>query len=133
MIYLKLSLDDKELNDYVLDQEVITLGSDPDNDVCLNGQGVNPHHAKISFSTLQLNDLGGGTSVNKDKVQSAILENGDVIGIGPYLIRFYHSKPTADGSSCDTRTWKVTVKGQPRSGSANADVPTWKVPKTIKL
>lgn len=66
---------------------------------CMN-TGVSSRHGKIAFSTLELSDLGStaGTHVNGRKVQSAILENGDVIGIGSYQIRFYHSKPVADGT-----------------------------------
>jgi pSer/pThr/pTyr-binding forkhead associated (FHA) protein len=129
MIFLKLSLNGKDLNDYALDQDVVTIGTDPDNVVCLDSQGVLPHHARIDFDSLKLKDLSGqGVLVNGAMVSTTQLDNGDILGVGPFEMTFYHSKAGTDGTESQTETWKIT-----RKEDAGAVDRTWQYVKTIKV
>lgn len=130
MIFLKISRNGKDLNDVSHDAEVITIGAAQDNLVPLVGEGVHAHHAQIEARTLLVTDLGSpsfGVTVNGDRITAPkALENGDEIGIGEYVFRFFHSG-AAHGSVTDTRTWKVpagTMCGKPAIGDPA---------KTIKL
>lgn len=109
MIYLTVSLDGKTQKEYVLDKDVVTIGRAPENDVCIDNLGISVSHAKITSASLQLNDLGSsnGTYVNDLKVKTQTLENGDVIKVGKYEIRFFHSKPTQDSNQPQPPTYKV--------------------------
>lgn len=83
--------------DYVLDREVLCIGSVADgNDICLQSQAVSRHHARIekTGSTFYMEDLNStnGTSVNGimlDYRQKHALSRGDRIRFAdvPYLFQ----------------------------------------------
>jgi pSer/pThr/pTyr-binding forkhead associated (FHA) protein len=132
MIFLRLVEGSKSLNDYALNDEDITIGSDPGNVICLNSTDVAPQHALIRSSTLGIEGIGGKTvQHNGADVQRATLENGDTLEFGPYSLTFYHSGSSNDDGTMDTRTWKVTGKGTPEKEAATSE-PTWKYVRTIK-
>lgn len=110
MIYLTVVLDGQSVKEYILDKETITIGRAPENDVCIENIGVSARHAKITSTNLQLEDLdsSNGTYVNDQKVKTQTLENGDVIKVGKYEIRFFHSGETEhDCQSQLAPTYKV--------------------------
>lgn len=128
MIFLKLIGNGCELGDYRFEQETVAIGGGEGVDVRLDGTAIGLR-ATIAAATLMLSASGGEVRLNGQPTASAVLENGDVIGIGGYDLRFYHSKPSATVAFADTRTWKV-----PRPDGADAgDVPTPGDGKTIKL
>lgn len=92
MIYLTLTLDGKTQKEYVLEKDVITIGRAPESDVHIENIGISAHHAKISSANLQLEDTSSnGTYVNDQPIKTQVLENGDVIKIGKFEIKFFHS------------------------------------------
>jgi hypothetical protein len=77
---------------YRLDKQTTTVGSEPDNELQLQGSQISPHHAVIEFenSRYTLRDLKSerGVVVNNKKVKNKILENGDIIEIGEIILKF---------------------------------------------
>jgi pSer/pThr/pTyr-binding forkhead associated (FHA) protein len=111
MIYLTVVLDGIPQKEYVLDKQIISLGRAPENDVCIENIGVSAHHAKIYSGNLLIEDLksSNGTYVNEQKIDSQLLENGDVIKIGKFDIRFYHSGGEQYDLSPLAPTYKVST------------------------
>lgn len=108
MIYLTLSFEGKTQKEYVLDKEVVTIGRAPESDVFIENIGISAHHAKITSASLQIEDTSSnGTYVNDQKVQTHSLENGDVIKVGKYEIRFFHSGETQHDLTPIAPTYKV--------------------------
>ncbi|HAH45711.1 MAG TPA: hypothetical protein DCM07_12815, partial [Planctomycetaceae bacterium] len=72
----------------------MTLGRHPDCEVCLKSNTVSRYHARITVSAAdeyQIEDLGSGngTFVNDVPVKEPVLlQNGDQISIGPFLLEF---------------------------------------------
>ncbi len=72
----------------------VTLGRHPDCEVCLKSNTVSRYHARITVSAAdeyQIEDLGSGngTFVNDVPVKDPVLlQNGDQISIGPFLLEF---------------------------------------------
>lgn len=68
------------------DDDVLTIGRGRGNSIVLDDMLVSRHHVRITADDdgLVLQDLGSrnGTFVNGDRVQSASLHEGDLIGIG---------------------------------------------------
>ena len=100
MAKLVLSMNGSVLGNYFLEKERFTFGRKPTCDIHINDQGVSKEHAVIiTLGNDQiLEDLGStnGTMVNGEKVKSHILQNGDVIEIGRYKLRFVNAKALPD-------------------------------------
>lgn len=82
-----------------VDEQQIVIGSS-NNDVHVKIQGqVSPFHASIEKrgDKYVLADLGSsqGTYLKGSKVLEAVLEHGDKIAVGEYIIEFYIGAPTA--------------------------------------
>lgn len=131
MIFLQLSLNGEKLNDYVIEDGVVAIGTNPDSGVLLHGQGIGGCHAVIDSSDRMLIDKGAalGTLVNGALAKIQALENGDLIGIGDYVLRFFHSLPAEPVA--EPVTWKVTR--QPQPGAGQKTQPPEDTNKTIKL
>jgi len=100
MAKLVLSMNGSVLGNYFLEKERFTFGRKPTCDIHINDQGVSKEHAVIlTLGNDQiLEDLGStnGTLVNGEKVQRHILQNGDVIEVGRYKLRFVNAKAMPD-------------------------------------
>jgi pSer/pThr/pTyr-binding forkhead associated (FHA) protein len=109
MIYLTVILDGMPQKEYVLDKQIISFGRAPENDVCIENIGVSAHHAKIYSGNLLIEDLksSNGTYVNEQKINTQLLENGDVIKIGKFDIHFHHSGEELHDLSPLAPTYKV--------------------------
>jgi ABC-type multidrug transport system ATPase subunit len=74
-----------------LDQEIITIGRGPENDVVLDAPQVSRHHAHIvrTDDGVFLEDLGSanGTFIDGAKVDRVALVQGQTISFGTYAIR----------------------------------------------
>jgi pSer/pThr/pTyr-binding forkhead associated (FHA) protein len=73
-----------------LDQDVITIGRKPDNDIVIDNQAVSGHHAKFtnegdSLFVEDTNSLNG-TYVNGQKVFKSEIFNGDVVLVGIHTL-----------------------------------------------
>jgi hypothetical protein len=89
---LEVWLGDKLLSKYTIDQQQILIGRKPQNDICLNGRYVSRHHAVVISQPIGLYivDLKStnGLCVNAERVRRGALENGDIISIGDYRLKF---------------------------------------------
>lgn len=74
--------------DYQFEQDVITIGRRPDNDIYLKHASVSALHARIELSLMRVTDLesSNGTIVGGHEITSALLRFGQPITIAPYHI-----------------------------------------------
>ena len=100
MAKLVLSMNGSVLGNYFLEKERFSFGRKPTCDIQINDQGVSKEHAVILTvgNDQILEDLGStnGTLVNGEKVQRHILQNGDVIEVGRYKLRYVNAKAIPD-------------------------------------
>lgn len=100
MAKLVLSLDGSILGNYFLESDRLTLGRTAANDVHIFDQAVSKEHAVILTvgNDQILEDLGStnGTVVNGQKVKKHILQNGDVIELGRYRLKYLNQKASPD-------------------------------------
>ena len=77
---------------FVLEQDRVTIGRSPDCEIFLDDVTVSRKHAVVGRSDdrFTIADEGSlnGTFVNKRRVESAELENGDEIQVGKYRMTF---------------------------------------------
>lgn len=92
MSKLVLSMDGLVLKEVVLSKERTTIGRKPHNDLVIDNLAVSGEHAVIVtiLNDSFLEDLGStnGTFVNGQPVKKHFLQNGDVIELGKYKLRF---------------------------------------------
>ncbi|WP_018143660.1 FHA domain-containing protein [Alloscardovia criceti] len=78
---------------YLLDADVITAGRDAENDILLDDNTVSREHTifKRNGENFSLEDAGSlnGTYVNRERVENAVLKNGDEIIIGRFRFVFF--------------------------------------------
>lgn len=92
MAHLVITLKEKLIGEYPINKDKLSIGRKPNNDICLNHLAVSGHHSQI-ITVLEssfLEDLNStnGTYVNSRLVKKHALENGDLINIGDYRIKF---------------------------------------------
>lgn len=86
-------LDGKRSGDYDLNKERVSIGRKPSNDIQLDHPTVSGEHALVitvrhdSF----LEDMGStnGTRVNREPIKKCVLQDGDEIRIGKYLLKYF--------------------------------------------
>jgi pSer/pThr/pTyr-binding forkhead associated (FHA) protein len=92
MSKLILSLDGSVIREVLLDKERVTIGRKPHNDIQIENLAVSGEHARVVtiLKDSFLEDLGStnGTLVNGTSVKKHILQNGDIIEIGRYKLKF---------------------------------------------
>jgi uncharacterized protein len=76
-------------------KQTLTVGRDPDNDVCIASPGVSPHHLSVSVwgdsFHVEAVDLGAMFIAGKEMLTSATLRPGS-IGIGGFTLRLSHQR-----------------------------------------
>ncbi len=81
---------------FLLDRTKVCVGRDPASDIFLNDVTVSRNHAVIDVSgdEITIRDSGSlnGTYVNDRLVESAVLEDGDVVQIGTFCMAFVGKK-----------------------------------------
>lgn len=80
---------------YALDEPVITVGRDADSTIFLDDVTVSRRHAEVRTApdgTHRVTDVGSlnGTYVNRDRVEEAVLSDGDVVQIGRFKLVYRH-------------------------------------------
>lgn len=84
---------------FTLDKDSVTCGRHPSSDIFLNDVTVSRKHAEIKRDDgdFFLQDLGSlnGTFVNRQRVDSSPLANGDEIQIGKFRLFFFTGTPPA--------------------------------------
>ena len=92
MAKLVLSMDGQVLKEVVLTKERTTIGRKPHNDLVIDNLAVSGEHAVVVtiLSDSFLEDLGStnGTFVNGQPVKKHFLQNGDVVELGKYKLKF---------------------------------------------
>lgn len=78
---------------YLLDEDEVTVGRDPKADILLDDATVSRSHAvfRRTGNTFAVIDAGSlnGTYVNRQRVDQAVLHNGDEIMIGKFRLVFF--------------------------------------------
>ena len=105
-----------------LDKEEISIGREDTNDIVLNNPSISRQHSVIHVSDgiVSIKDLGSvnGTFINNVKMDEAVLDIGDEIVVGKYMIKLKSEKtldPELDlpfqsseqGKSIDVETFRV--------------------------
>jgi pSer/pThr/pTyr-binding forkhead associated (FHA) protein len=77
---------------FLLDHDVTTSGRHPDSDIFLDDVTVSRRHAEFhrESGVFTVRDVGSlnGTYVNRERVESATLGNGDEVQIGKFRLVF---------------------------------------------
>jgi FHA domain len=80
---------------FLLDQDEVPAGRHPSSEIFLDDVTVSRRHARFvrRADTFEIVDSGSlnGTYVNGDRVDSAVLDNGDEVQIGKFRFTFYRS------------------------------------------
>jgi hypothetical protein len=78
---------------FVLDADVIRAGRHPDSDIFLDDITVSRRHAEIARagSGFVVRDAGSlnGTYLNRERIEEAVLTNGDELQIGKFKLVFF--------------------------------------------
>lgn len=119
MAKLVLSMNGVVQGEYELNQERLTIGRKPDNDIPIDNLAVSGKHALIItiLDDSFLEDLGStnGSYVNGKLVKKHALKDGDVVAIGKHELKYINEHATADDDDFE-KTMII------RPGSASAAV-----------
>ncbi|MGH9276662.1 MAG: FHA domain-containing protein [Acidimicrobiales bacterium] len=78
---------------FLLDADVIRAGRHPDSDIFLDDITVSRRHAEIARATagFVVRDAGSlnGTYLNRERIEEALLSNGDELLIGKFKLVFF--------------------------------------------
>jgi pSer/pThr/pTyr-binding forkhead associated (FHA) protein len=87
---------------FLLDTDVVTAGRHPDSDIFLDDITVSRRHAELRRTPdgYVVRDVGSlnGTYVNRDRIDSVLLNNGDEVQIGKFRLVYYASQYGFDGA-----------------------------------
>jgi pSer/pThr/pTyr-binding forkhead associated (FHA) protein len=119
-------LDGKRAKDYVLDKERVSIGRKSHNDIQLDHPTVSGEHALVitirqdSF----LEDLGStnGTRVNRQPIKKCVLQDGDEIRVGVYLLKF---QADAEGTNRFEETTLADDQLDPLTGESLDESGGW--------
>lgn len=94
MSKLLVYLDGEQVGEQLLDQERITIGRKPNNDLQLPHSTVSGSHALAitirDDSFLEDLNSTNGTRVNGKSIKKCLLRDGDEIKIGKYVVKFHY-------------------------------------------
>lgn len=117
MAKLVLSMNGVVQGEYELNQERLTIGRKPDNDIPIDNLAVSGKHALVItiLDDSFLEDLGStnGSYVNGKLVKKHALKDGDVIAIGKHELKYVNELATADDDD-----FEKTMIIKPGSASA---------------
>jgi len=110
-------MNDVVQGEYELNQERLTIGRKPDNDIPIDNLAVSGKHALIItiLDDSFLEDLGStnGSYVNGKLVKKHALKDGDVVAIGKHELKYVNEHATADDDD-----FEKTMIIKPGSASA---------------
>jgi predicted component of type VI protein secretion system len=91
VLRIRVSLKGRPIKSYSFQQDVITIGRDPEADVFLDNSGISREHVRIERmpnGQYSLRDTGSanGTFVNDEPVKSALIYSSDVVRIGKFSL-----------------------------------------------
>ncbi len=119
-----LSLEGAVMREVNLDQERVTIGCKPHNDIQIENRALSSEHARIVtiLNDSFLEDLGSanGTRVNGKPVKKHILQHNDVIEIGKYTLHFVSDAPLEDQASSEDFERTTALHAPPAAQRAPA-------------
>ena len=85
---------------YLLDTETVSAGRHPESDIFLDDITVSRRHVEFhrTDGSYRVHDVGSlnGTYVNRDRIDDALLQNGDEVRIGKFRLVFFASAASGD-------------------------------------
>jgi pSer/pThr/pTyr-binding forkhead associated (FHA) protein len=82
---------------YALDEPLVTAGRHPDSMIFLDDITVSRRHAEVRRieGGYQVTDVGSlnGTYLNRERVETAVLSDGDEVQIGTFKLLFLAGRP----------------------------------------
>jgi pSer/pThr/pTyr-binding forkhead associated (FHA) protein len=85
---------------YLLDIDVVSAGRHPESDIFLDDITVSRRHVEFhrTEGSYRVHDVGSlnGTYVNRDRIDDALLQNGDEVRIGKFRLVFFASAASED-------------------------------------
>ncbi|MEX2468601.1 MAG: FHA domain-containing protein [Pseudohongiellaceae bacterium] len=122
---LEFSFNSSKLGEFILDQEVMTIGRKEDNDIRIDNLAVSGHHAKLLtiFEDSFLEDLDStnGTYVNGQPITKHPLKHGDVITIGKHELRYLNETARAGDDTEKTVMIRRKPPGQEPAAPGTID------------
>jgi predicted component of type VI protein secretion system len=91
VLRIRLSLKGRPIKSYAFQQDVVTIGRDPEADIFLDNSGISREHVRIERlpnGQYSLKDMGSanGTYVNDEPVKTALIYSADVVRIGKFSL-----------------------------------------------
>lgn len=124
MAKLILSFDGKIIKEYELDQELITIGRKPGNDIQIDNLAVSGTHAKILtiLNDSFIEDLNStnGTLINGERITKHALHNGEKVIIGKHVLEYVNDAEEAgEGEFEKTMIIRPGANDQPVSSETS--------------
>lgn len=124
MAKLILSFDGKMIKEYELDQELITIGRKPGNDIQIDSLAVSGTHAKILtiLNDSFIEDLNStnGTLINGERITKHALSNGEKVIIGKHSLEYENDADEAgEGEFEKTMIIRPGANDQPVSSETS--------------
>ena len=121
MAKLILSMENTMLKEIPLTKERTTIGRKPHNDIQIDNLAISGEHAVVItiLNDSFLEDLGStnGTFVNGQSVKKHFLQNGDVVELGKYRLKYVGEVPQQTSSADFEKTMIL------RPGAAHQPAP----------
>lgn len=138
MAKLILSLDNAFLSEYPLDQDRVTIGRRPTNDVHIDNLAVSGEHAAIIKlgNDFYIEDLEStnGTLVNSKVVKKHLLQQGDLVEFGKYQLKYINdaatSNPDIDAGETDFEKTMIIRPSAMKAMESKPVEPPVAIPKT---
>lgn len=135
MAKLILSMDNLVLKEVVLTKERTTIGRKPHNDIQIDNLAISGEHAVVitilhdSF----LEDLGStnGTFVNSQSIKKHFLQNGDVIELGKYRLKYINDTPQQASSADFEKTMILRAGSVPKVAEESVAAAPTAAPATV--
>ncbi len=131
MAKLLFSLDGNSLGEFALNQERITIGRRPSNQIHIDNLAVSGEHAVIvtigNDSFLEDLNSTNGTIVNGESIKKYVLHHDDVIEFGKYQLQYINPNQTgATHSDGFEKTMMITPVKQtkPAKNAPKTEVPS---------
>ena len=106
MAKLIFSLENKVLNEFLLDKAHTTIGRRPTNDIHIDNLAVSGEHAVILQKGddfyIEDKDSTNGTEVNDKLVKNYLLQSGDLISFGKHQLKFINEANLRNQSNSDS-------------------------------
>lgn len=113
LAFITVTLGSKVVEKRSFDQEIITIGRAPENDIVINNLAVSRNHAIIhkNGDKVVIKDLesANGTFVNGVRISETEFGNGDVMLVGKHVIKLNYEEDSKPEGDLDFQTGGGTV------------------------